>query len=463
MAPAVLPAGSSGSSPATRLQAEQGPSSHKNELYHPGPTHLGRFRLDAETCSDAVVQHPEAFGLSGAPVLSRPGEGVEVFDVSEAQLLGCQDLAFVPWRFGHALICVAASCDSEDLVRQVVLPAFFEALQVDMAAEELHQMQPVYRLAHWKEMRADFVVAGFESGGSSSLVHYLHRVPDIYIMPFELSDWARDFTLPPAAAPSCDDEPSYWPAFMSFAFWPAAETVERFNQQVLRCGTPPRRIGVWDSRYATHDIARRKIQALLADKDSARVLLCFRDPVRYVVSHFNRLSPESPGGSSLLAVVQGTDVDPDPFGLRLWKGNYTLLARKLAAAVGWERLILQPFDLLTDADEMSALLRGLGSVHSLGQLGQLPHRNRGESKRVDPCAPSVEDRSALAQLEKLYFPEFQRLRRFTGGRWHHWHMKRCPNSVKTFFLWRKHNFEIQISVVLYKKPLFAKSSWYEQD
>lgn len=27
----------------------------------------------------------EAFGLSGAPVLSRPGEGVEVFDVSEAQ------------------------------------------------------------------------------------------------------------------------------------------------------------------------------------------------------------------------------------------------------------------------------------------------------------------------------------------------------------------------------------------
>jgi len=27
--------------------------------------------------------------------------------------------------------------------------------------------------------------------------------------------------------------------------------------------------------------------------------------------------------------------------------------------------------------------------------------------------------------------EFQRLRRFTGGRWHHWHTKRCPNSVKT--------------------------------
>lgn len=28
------------------------------------------------------------------------------------RLLGCQDLGFVPWRFGHALICVAASCDS---------------------------------------------------------------------------------------------------------------------------------------------------------------------------------------------------------------------------------------------------------------------------------------------------------------------------------------------------------------
>ena len=42
-------------------------------------------------------------------------------------------------------------------------------------------------------------------------------------------------------------------------------------------------------------------------------------PAAEVVSHFNRLSPESPGGSSLVAVVQGTDVDPDPFGLRLWK------------------------------------------------------------------------------------------------------------------------------------------------
>ena len=30
----------------------------------------------------------EAFGLSGAPVLSRPGGGVEVFDVSEAQCPG---------------------------------------------------------------------------------------------------------------------------------------------------------------------------------------------------------------------------------------------------------------------------------------------------------------------------------------------------------------------------------------
>jgi hypothetical protein len=34
-------------------------------------------------------------------------------------------------------------------------------------------------------------------------------------------------------------------------------------------------------------------------------------------------------------------------------------------------------------DEMSALLRGLGSVHSLGQLGELlPHRNRGAVESI---------------------------------------------------------------------------------
>lgn len=37
-------------------------------------------------------------------------------------------------------------------MRQVVLPAFFEALGVEMAAEDLQQMQPMYRLAHWKQM-----------------------------------------------------------------------------------------------------------------------------------------------------------------------------------------------------------------------------------------------------------------------------------------------------------------------
>eukprot|EP00435_Cladocopium_sp_Y103_P062297 s145_g23.t3 len=67
----------------------------------------------------------------------------------------------------------------------------------------------------------------------------------------------------------------------------------------------------------------------------------------------------------------------------------------------------------------------VGDCHSADRSwGEpLPHRNRGQSKRVDLCAPSVEDRSALAQLEKLYFPEFQRLRRLTGGRWQ---MRLCP-------------------------------------
>eukprot|EP00913_Durusdinium_trenchii_P012452 g11690.t1 len=83
-------------------------------------------------------------------------------------------------------------------------------------------------------------------------------------------DWARDFTRPrDLPVPECETLVSYWPAFMSFAFWPAAETVERFNQQASRCGWQ-KRIGVWDSRYATHPIAVRKIQALLADKASAR-------------------------------------------------------------------------------------------------------------------------------------------------------------------------------------------------
>ena len=37
-----------------------------------------------------------------------------------------------------------------------------------------------------------------------------------------------------------------------------------------------------------------------------------------VVSSFNRLSPEQEGGREFLAVVEGREMDPDPFGIRLW-------------------------------------------------------------------------------------------------------------------------------------------------
>ncbi|CAK9045710.1 unnamed protein product [Durusdinium trenchii] len=317
---------------------------------------------EGETACRAALEEGLAVALaySGAPVLARPSwhqqELLQMFEVSEQQLLGCQALGFVPYRFGHALLCVVQACDAEDLVRALALPAFLAAMGVEIPADQQAEMI-IGRLAHWKEMKADFVVAGFESGGTTSLVHHLQTIPDIYMMPFEFSDWARDFTRPrDLPVPECETLVSYWPAFMSFAFWPAAETVERFNQQASRCGWQ-KRIGVWDSRYATHPIAVRKIQALLADKASARVILCFRDPIRYVVSTFNRLSPEHPGGRSLLALVEGEEGDPDPFGL---KGNYTLLMRDMARAVGWERLHMQPFDLL---------LGGYTSVWS-GRIGQ---------------------------------------------------------------------------------------------
>ena len=34
----------------------------------------------------------------------------------------------------------------------MALPAFFEALGVEMTMEDLQGMQPLYRLGHWKEM-----------------------------------------------------------------------------------------------------------------------------------------------------------------------------------------------------------------------------------------------------------------------------------------------------------------------
>ena len=34
----------------------------------------------------------------------------------------------------------------------MALPAFLEALGVEMTMEDLQEMQPLYRLGHWKDM-----------------------------------------------------------------------------------------------------------------------------------------------------------------------------------------------------------------------------------------------------------------------------------------------------------------------
>ena len=49
------------------------------------------------------------------------------------------------------------------------------------------------------------------------------------------------------------------------------------------------------------------------------------------------------------------------------KGNYTLLARKMAAAVGWERVYMQPFDLFLGSLK-KRLSEGVGGQRSSMQL-----------------------------------------------------------------------------------------------
>ncbi|CAE7768984.1 unnamed protein product [Symbiodinium sp. KB8] len=232
------------------------------------------------------------------------------------------------------------------------------------------------------------------------------------MVPFELADWARDFSTPAMPAPACDsvDPPSYWPAFMSFAFWPAFETIARLNDQVQRCATG-KRVGVWDSRYASHEIASRKVQALLSGKSGARVVLAFRDPLRYVLSSFNRMSPDSPGGRSFIEAAREEDVDPDPYGLRLWKGNFSILSRRLMDKVGPGAVWLQPFDTMLSSGETRQRL-----LHAVGSRARLeipmPHENRGPpSRRVDPCNLRPEELEALDVLEASYAQEFVRLRR----------------------------------------------------
>ncbi|CAE8619201.1 unnamed protein product [Polarella glacialis] len=159
--------------------------------------------------------------------------------------------------------------------------------------------------------------------------------------------------------------------------------------------------------------------ALVGRKPHGRVLLCFRDHIRYIVSTFNRYAPDAPGGSSFLAVVTGADRDPDPYGLQLWKGNYSALAKEMMAAVGHDKVFLQPFELLLEAGtkqgSFARLLAFLGSEHKAEtKEGTFPHFNPGPSSgggrvlRVDPCAD--EHRPALRQLEALFTPEYVRLK-----------------------------------------------------
>ena len=50
-----------------------------------------------------------------------------------SRLLGCQESGFVPWRFGHALICVAAACDT------VSAPHWCTRMTVDSCRQASHK------------------------------------------------------------------------------------------------------------------------------------------------------------------------------------------------------------------------------------------------------------------------------------------------------------------------------------
>ena len=134
---------------------------------------------------------------------------------------------------------------------------------------------------------------------------------------------------------------------MSYAFWPELETVKRVNAQVARCAKG-KLVAVWDSRYAAHELAVRKLSALLHQRPEGRVILSFRDPVKYVVSTFNRIPPNLPGGKSFAAVVGGIEVAPAPYMLQLWKGNYSLLFDRVRVAVGDAEVLIQPFDRIVE-------------------------------------------------------------------------------------------------------------------
>ena len=73
------------------------------------------------------------------------------------------------------------------------------------------------------------------------------------------------------------------------------------------------------------------------------MILAFRDPIRYVLSSFNRMSPDRPGRRSFIEAARKEDIDPDPYGLRL-EGNFSFLARRLMDKVGQGAVWLQPFD-----------------------------------------------------------------------------------------------------------------------
>lgn len=49
----------------------------------------------------------------------------------------------------------------------MALPAFLEALGVEMTMEDLQEMQPLYRLGHWKDMLLGLKLDGGDVMASS--------------------------------------------------------------------------------------------------------------------------------------------------------------------------------------------------------------------------------------------------------------------------------------------------------
>lgn len=330
------------------------------------PTLLSPQELDMWAQSDAPGAAPPEFKLEAMAQLWERCEakGGRLWEV------------LAPEAADGIALCAASVCDSREVL-DILWP---QKLRTAGARGNASKHATATELGHWKQLKLDFVFAGFEKCGTSSLSHNLARHPEVEFVPVPSDDPRIN-----SDGQQAQDGHVFWQ--VGNRLLPARDLIESFNAG--RCCSGGARVDGFSDEELIGEprhfqgksalrargernpvyVFHRVIMKMVSLVPNAKVVLLTCDPIRWLHSAY----------SDTMNWFAGKAEDPIPPKLREFAlSDFVAAPKRTSLSDIWYNLSRRRAFFTRFAEGVLRIMGGLDRVHML-------HRDSVDASLAGPA------------------------------------------------------------------------------